>query len=337
MEKVSVIIPAYQAEKTLERCISSILKQTYHDIEIIVVDDGSTDKTFEIAQKMQCNDNRVQSFRKENGGVASARNTGLGHANGKYVTFVDSDDWLRPETIEKLMRGAVADIVVGEIEQRAYKYRFELENGIKLCEIEEISKMFDILYSANFFNSVCGKLYRRTLITNCTFREGVRCGEDLLFNFQVFAFVNTVAIVEQCGYVYVSNVNSATHRFDEMDLKQQKDLREEAIRFARGILNSNSDLSVIDKVYLRNMTDIVANLVTYEKGDMVKKHLQNLFQDRYFLSIVSQYDSRNLDTDMKRKICLWMIKERKYKLLLMMGAVNNLRYRVKRTKAGTRK
>ena len=91
---LSIIVPAYNCEKSIEKCIDSILKQTYNDIEIIIVNDGSTDRTDDICREMAKQENRIKYIFKENGGVSSARNIGLDFANGEFIQFVDSDDYL---------------------------------------------------------------------------------------------------------------------------------------------------------------------------------------------------------------------------------------------------
>lgn len=100
-EKISVIVPVYNVEKYLERCVESIFKQTYKNIEIILVDDGSTDNSGKICDKFLKKDERVKVIHKENGGLSDARNAGLEILSGKYIMFVDSDDWISPAMVEK--------------------------------------------------------------------------------------------------------------------------------------------------------------------------------------------------------------------------------------------
>ena len=101
--KVSIIVPIYNAEKWLEKCINSIIKQLYHNIEILLVNDGSTDKSLEICQKFAKKDNRIIIIDKPNEGVSKSRNIGIEKATGEYIKFVDSDDWLEENTCEELV------------------------------------------------------------------------------------------------------------------------------------------------------------------------------------------------------------------------------------------
>ena len=107
MPKLSIIVPVYKAEKHLSRCVNSILNQTFNDLELILVDDGSPDKCPELCDQFAQQDARVRVIHKENGGVSTARNAGLAAVCGMYIAFVDSDDWLEPDMYEKMM--AVAD------------------------------------------------------------------------------------------------------------------------------------------------------------------------------------------------------------------------------------
>ena len=113
---VSIIVPIYNREQTLERCLCSILRQTYKKIEILAVDDGSTDHTEQILEKYQKLDGRIRVFRKENSGVSESRNLGMRMARGEYIQFADSDDWLPKNATESLLEGMRmgADMVIGD-------------------------------------------------------------------------------------------------------------------------------------------------------------------------------------------------------------------------------
>ncbi len=104
--KISLIVPVYNGEKTIEKCINSILNQTYRNIEVIIIDDGSTDNTYEICKNMQNKDNRIQLIKQNNKGPSLARNVGIEYAQGKYIQFVDADDWLEPSIIAECVKFA---------------------------------------------------------------------------------------------------------------------------------------------------------------------------------------------------------------------------------------
>ena len=109
--KISVIIPVYNAESTLRRCVDSVLAQTYTDFECLLIDDGSTDKSGEMCDEYAAKDSRVRVFHKENGGVSSARNVGLDNAKGEWITFLDSDDYIEEEFLGSIVNTGNAELI----------------------------------------------------------------------------------------------------------------------------------------------------------------------------------------------------------------------------------
>ena len=328
MEKVSIVVPAYNAEKTLRYCIESIREQSYKDIEIIIVDDGSADNTLSVAKKLQQNDSRIVVESKPNGGVSSARNVGLKRATGTYVTFVDADDKLKPEMIDRLLSASDADIVVSDIYQKGENKVAATDRSTIYYEKSDLKDEFSHLYEKNFFNSVCGKLYKLKKLERVFFDEGIRIGEDLLFNFKAFKKANRVAAIAYHGYIYVSNIKSATHKFDSADFEQQKILRDMASDFSKNILNSVGAEKSIDSIYLRNVVDIIVNLTTYEPHSKVHATVRNYLQDDYFVSVVEKYKVRELNFDFKRKLFVWLFQKKLIAILIGLGRFNKLRHTV---------
>ena len=183
---ISVIIPVYNVEAYIRRCVDSILGQTYTNLEIILVDDGSTDSSPEICDEYAQLDSRVKVIHKENGGVSSARNRGLKESNGEYLTFVDSDDYLESTCFEKMYRGMeendVDMVVVG------WKDQNDKEGFINRFINKECCRVFEQneLPSLIFFATVWGHLFRREDVISCFFDENIFYGEDTLFTTKVF-------------------------------------------------------------------------------------------------------------------------------------------------------
>ncbi len=197
---VSVIIPAYNMEKYLGRCLDSVIAQTYKDFEVIIVDDGSKDKTFEIAQRYAATEGRIHVFYKENGGVSSARNYGIETAAGEYIYFLDPDDQIEDSCIEVLVR-AMED---SEADMVSCQYSRWDENGTRLEDydfiIGEREFPFDndrirffikelLDYHVGF--EVWDKLFKTSIIKekNVRFSEKCRIGEDLAFNIKYLIHV----------------------------------------------------------------------------------------------------------------------------------------------------
>lgn len=210
--KVGIIVPAYNAEKTLERCLKSIISQTYKDIKIILIDDGSRDKTAYICDNYSKMDNRIMVFHKENGGVSSARNIGLKHISDcEYICFVDSDDTIESDYIEQLLK-CDADVIVCA----SNCFKNDTGGGAKSnvhpgrYSIDEVRKSF---YELNGFSGPCAKLYKTKVIeTNkIKFDEGLKVGEDLIFNLNLFNYINYVEYISYVGYNVHTNWDSLTH------------------------------------------------------------------------------------------------------------------------------
>lgn len=201
---VSVIVPVYNAEKWLKKCISSIMKQSYKNIEIILVDDGSKDRSLKICQKYARIDSRITVISKENCGVSSARNIGLDYANGSYVTFVDSDDFLPLNSLQKMYSKIVesnADFCMGRI-----MYISALKNcpNNLVCD-RECNRKDTVLFS-DFINGMdtgpCGKMYKLSTIkqNKISFDETVQQGEDTLFLYEYLRNCDIVSSVEDTVY-----------------------------------------------------------------------------------------------------------------------------------------
>lgn len=211
MEKVSIIIPVYNNERYVEKCIRSIMNQTYGDLEILIVDDGSTDGSGEILEKLAAQDKRIRLFHQNNGGVASARNAGLDAATGTYVTFVDGDDYLERDYIEKFyygMKGKGAEMVVcglTYVDEAGRCLREIVPGEYRRFEHEEW--MFRI-------SAVASHFYLRRLWEDngIRFRPGER-GEDLPISLFFSTICDKITTIPDSGYYYVQHKESARHNF----------------------------------------------------------------------------------------------------------------------------
>ncbi|WP_295363459.1 glycosyltransferase family 2 protein [uncultured Succinivibrio sp.] len=213
---VSIIIPAFNAESTIKRCIESICFQNYSDFEVIVIDDGSTDSTQEICQSIQTTEPRVRLFKIQNKGVSHARNYGLLQAKGEYIQFVDSDD-----TVDKNYTGSMieemlstnADIVISSIytinNKETKKVQINLNSGLYPKE-----NIIAELYRTNILlNSPVNKLFKKDLILNY-FNEYMSLGEDLIFNIDYLRHCSNIYYLNKALYFYYQNEpNSLTSNF----------------------------------------------------------------------------------------------------------------------------
>lgn len=205
--KVSVIVPIYNVEQYLAKCLESLLGQTYRNIEILAVDDGSTDSSADILREYAEKDDRIVAFFQENKGVASARNKALDAASGYYYAFVDSDDYLEPEYLNKLIDEAQAydsDLVVSG---------FVIERGLKRTEICPRRKDGNIAEEwAYRLRSAGGRLYKASFWKDCGFRfvaESGSRGEDVPIAIESTYRATNLRIMDYAGYIYVQREGSA--------------------------------------------------------------------------------------------------------------------------------
>lgn len=223
--KVSVIVPVYNVEKYVGECLDSILNQTLKDIEIIVLNDGSTDDSLKIIKKYAEQDSRIRVYNHENRGLGPTRNRGITLAKGKYLAFVDSDDTIVPDALETLYNRAVeqgADIVEGEVmliyENDPSKNRVRTDlPDLKCIQVTEDSK--DEFYRYYYFpriisHNACDKLYSIKLVTDnhIIFGDNRRIfAEDNWFQLQVFLALPKISVVNKVVYNYRQQTNSIMH------------------------------------------------------------------------------------------------------------------------------
>lgn len=218
-EMVSVVIPVYNQEDYLSDCLKSLLNQTCRDLEILVIDDGSTDRSFEIAAAFAREDSRIRLIRKENGGVSSARNTGIENASGKYIAFVDADDVISGHYIEYLLHalrttGLSMAMCACEMVTEGAAAR-EWVSEAPCVRQMDIFEEYD--YGASFaLRHVWGALFYLEDAKKFRFDTGLSVGEDSLYVAQMVAAHRRIAMVQQVLYRYVIHEKTLSHgAFDE--------------------------------------------------------------------------------------------------------------------------
>lgn len=216
-ELISIIIPVYKVEKYLDRCISSITNQSYINLEIIIVDDGSPDKCPEMCDLWAKKDSRIIIIHRKNGGLSAARNTGLDKANGDYIAFVDSDDYIAPTMIEELHKAIKkenADLSICGIKKIKETEDIEYQTEYKLKNINEDSYIaLKNMYGTNSILHIVvwNKLYRKNLFNNLRFDEG-RIHEDVLIMHKILYQCNKITCISKSLYYYIIRKNSITNK-----------------------------------------------------------------------------------------------------------------------------
>lgn len=224
-EKITVIVPVYNVENYLNKCLDSLINQTYKNLEIIVINDGSTDNSGEICQEYAQKDNRIIYIEKENGGLSDARNVGLDKMTGSYVTFIDSDDWVELDYVEILYKKIIeyqADISVGNYysyNEDEEIYYFHIYGNSYYEKVYDNVSIFENLYESQEMKSfalisACGKLYKAKLFDYLRFDKG-KLGEDGYFNQKMYLSVNKVVYLNKGLYAYRQRSGSITKTWTE--------------------------------------------------------------------------------------------------------------------------
>lgn len=312
-DKVSIVVPIYNSSNTLGKCLSSIVSQTYKNLEIILINDGSKDDSQEICEKYAREDSRIIVHLKENKGVSNSRNKGIELATGEYICFIDSDDYIDQDYIEKLyMNIQNHDLVIC-----GYKYvGTDLINIRKLKNKEmnktEMLNSFGEYYLNDSINSPWNKMYVKNLITE-TFDESLSLGEDLLFNISYIENCNKIKVVSEFGYNYVKTGSiSLTGRYN----KEKFDVIIKIYRHCICKYVSTENRRAISTILIRN---ICGQLRKYFKSKQESK------QEK--LAYVAEYMERDevkkslglaKPRGLKQRISFILLKNKKYELLHLL-------------------
>ena len=214
MKDISVIVPVYNVEKYLSECIESILRQTYANYELLLINDGSTDNSLEICRYFEKKDKRVKDISKENGGLSDARNVGLDYASCEYVIFIDSDDYIADELFEVLYNEIKR--VDGDVSICGY-IRIDDEKKVITCDYPKYNSiynnnngMLELLKQGEIKTQAWAKLYRKRLFDNLRFDVG-KYHEDVFIMHKIFGRVNRSITINRALYYYRYNPTSITN------------------------------------------------------------------------------------------------------------------------------
>lgn len=312
-ELISIIVPIYNTEKYLERCVTSLINQTYKNIEIILVDDGSPDASPALCDKFAKSDKRIKVIHKKNGGVSSARNTGLENAKGKYICFVDSDDCLSETYISSLYSAYKTDtdlVVCG--------FTIIDDDKNTIIKTMETQNINFVISNANnfckfildgFFDMPVNKLYKKSLIKS-RFDTNLPLGEDRTFNLEYFKSVKNIEFVNEHGYYYIFNSSSACH-------KKRKNLYEiitTSLYNLRNYLVYKFESYSSDN-YFKLIIATFNSILTKSDVSDFKVIKMKVKQENIYQEFFNQYKPKTL----KDKIKFWLLKHYKFSLITFIS------------------
>lgn len=323
--KISVIVPVYNVAEYLRKCVNSILENSYRELEVILIDDGSTDNSGDLCNELAIEDHRIIVIHKTNGGLSSARNAGLEIASGEYISFVDSDDYIEVDMYEKMIKRALeedADIIQCGV------YRIDESGNLSTtfytedwhCKRNMVLEYFYVFQKIPVM--VCNKLFRASLIGNKRFVEG-RNNEDNMFMVDILPDVSNMVSLSEQLYYYLIRTSSITRgnftekKFDSIYaykymIKKTKDIEQRYLPYIQywrcknafylwhGIENSN-----LDRKQKKQYKYIINQefLETYPYVLQLGKKLS--FKDRLILSVFKfnkNFAVKLYEVYLKRKI-----------------------------------
>lgn len=232
---VSIIIPIYNAEDSLHNCIESILDQTYKDIEIIMINDGSTDHSKNICDHYAKLDQRIKVIHQENAGPSAARNRGIEQAVGNYIQFVDADDYIKPtmtETLVKAITNNIQLVICGYQSIHFWTLRKYTPSFTGIYQQSDLMQYIGELYRDILLPSPCNKLYDATLINDfqLRFQENVKVGEDLLFNLAYIKTCSRIQMIDKILYNYVIQDDQSLSRDFNKEFFENQHMLHEQVR-----------------------------------------------------------------------------------------------------------
>lgn len=292
MPMLSVITPVYKVEKYLRKCIDSILKQTFKDFELIIVDDGSPDSCGNIADEYLTKDSRVKVIHKENGGAPSARNKGIEIATGEWFYFPDSDDWLEPDYLEKLYNVAVktdAQMIISGYTMEYFENGTSHSYSVSTPEYNYKTQSVVRNNLHNYFDNMMiavpwNKLYKAEYIISNNIRFPELKWDDLHFNMEVIMDIERVAVCSSAGYHFFrSRAGSETTTvFDSMLYQKRKEQFEHILRgYRHWNVNSDEILKIIYGYYASRLVQCVQEIaISNNSKEDKKKMISNILNDK---------------------------------------------------------
>ena len=304
MPKISIILPVYNVEKYIRKSIQSILDQTYQDYELLVIIDGSPDNSINVAKSF--NDNRIQIFEKANGGLSDARNYGLERANGEYIYFMDSDDWIDSNLLEEnihILEKENLDFIIFGYTQDDEDLEGNVTNQTHFIpSINQYKKFEDNLKidvgDLGIMGYAWNKIYKKSFLDQYQFRfqKGISLVEDILFNAPIYKNSNVINFNRKSYYHYINR--------DEPTLMKQFHLNSfELIKMKIDVLNNFMNVwqiknfnTILSFILIQGIRYCIHNLFSFKNQLSLKdkiKYIEMMIKDSLTTKLISQYEPKS--------------------------------------------
>lgn len=315
---ISVIVPIYNVEKYLEKCLKSICNQTYHNLDIVLVDDGSTDNSSTICDNYTQKDKRIQTIHKKNGGLSDARNCGISHSKGDYLIFVDSDDYIDLDMIKMLYNNLIemdADISVCGYNMIYNNRVVPICDGKTRVVYSPLDALKVLLKRENMGVIACNKLYKKGIFHNVRYPVGQHF-EDINTTYKLIVASHKIVYTPRPMYYYVqretsiNGMNFQTQKFNDK-LYDMETAADELLNFvATNYSNAETDVSIgcLD-YYLRIIDQEI--LFGIDNAPLIKK--AKILAKKYILSI---FTTQNINLKKKIQILIFITNLQLYKTLI---------------------
>lgn len=301
MNKISIVIPIYNVEKYLPQCLDSVINQTHQNLEIILVNDGSTDSCGEIGEEYAAKDPRIKVIHKENGGLSDARNAGIKVATGEYIAFIDSDDFVAVDFCEKLLETLLENTAdVAECDFLAFENDRDLEkfstDTKEKIEVFETEAALELLMKEYFKQTVWNKLYRREVLGDFEFPVG-KINEDEFWTYKVFGNAKKIVKIPDVMYFYRQQEGSIMAQ--QYSIKRLDGLTalQERIDYMKENFPNLENLAI--KIFS------FASLWHYQKIDKHSEIDQEMIYRKKIVACVKAYNKRSIFKPWKIKEVFW--------------------------------
>ena len=338
MKKVTIIIPIYNLEKYIKKCIDSVIKQTLKEIEIILVDDGSTDASPSICDDYAKNDDRIKVVHQKNMGLSGARNTGIHESTGKWFMIVDGDDWLEPDAVEVLYKNAEdndSDIFISSFydnyPQKQIKDSFFNEDRLQFHTPEEKTYLQENCISRNkYSNKKCvtnvgvtwARLYKRQFIIdkNLEFIVGLKRTQDAIFNLYAFEYANKVDYIDIPTHHYRIWENSASRKYSKDFHITANELSQHILEFMK---KTNKEI-VMKQAYYSKVFKLLIEIIKIEIIPIAnnlsfkekKKFLKQLSESDIYSEAIKNVDKKTLNRN--QNLVHTLLKYKLYYVVLLL-------------------
>ena len=343
MDKISIIIPVYNTSTYLDRCLNSIINQTYKNLEIICINDGSKDNSLDILKKYKEKDDRIVVIDKKNEGVSAARNDGIKTSTGDYITFVDSDDWLEPNAIELLYTTIIRENV--NVVRGNYYKNYTCDKPHSIGDIGDFKNKKLFTTDENFENiidrlidgRIQGYVYlliikRECILATSLFIKELKFMEDLVFYFELFNNIESIYFMSDPVYHYYINSNSCTQS-KEYYMRNMYNIQK-VNKYLKKILKNSKfyNKDRIEKIDTLHVNSIIGNFFTMYKASCktnkeLKESMEELLNNKEIMSLFNNINLKLLPMHLRISIVLTL--KRKYKTLFLFYGFRNIMSKIK--------